>query len=665
MPTDIFEGAPIALKGEITAGHEAATSVTFVLKRDGAALRTVSATIDGRKAEATTPAPTVPDDVENVAVTYTMVVESKEYAGSDGFTVWPRDLVVRVTRERDGAPFDGFRIGVTHDGPKRVLRTLPDGSLRVVRTKPAAVTVAAEAPYELVAWQDDLGRVRACTGRRALKAAIVTPEKPSSGDTIDQLVNLASAAAGVDGLGDVVTVTVCADGDQDRDPGSRTGREGDVIFIEASFGRESKRNAPLPDLRGVEAHTASADGKTVTGQVRLGPNGEPARFDLALGIAGGDTCTLKVGGTAAAGDDTRRFKVWRKLWYQLSRPDTLHLPDLAPVAAGLEKVFVKWEKFHEEVFTEATPPTPPPGIWFDGDHVGLSGRALCISPSLGDDFYQFLYRDERRPVGMHTLLAHLLVQAGEPGSQRDHVTSPALGAAATITFPPAGAAVPGWTFDVDGTKELKRGVYRVSFQDGGIPVRNARWRCVATSGANVGKAGMIPESRIDVPKPTGLSYKDRNTLVHFALPPDAVACLNAGDEVVVEADVVWASGPMRGFAFGGEFITVRNAPSAEMGGTLLHEIGHAMGQVLKTVPPGLDAADHGRQYTERGHTGHHCAFGVDAAAFDKDGKTASLLGRTDANCVMFGEHTDGRPVHFCEKCEPFTRAGDLHSLVTS
>ena len=58
MPTDIFEGAPIALKGEITAGHEAATSVTFVLKRDGAALRTVSATIDGRKAEATTPAPT-------------------------------------------------------------------------------------------------------------------------------------------------------------------------------------------------------------------------------------------------------------------------------------------------------------------------------------------------------------------------------------------------------------------------------------------------------------------------------------------------------------------------------------------------------------------------------------------------------------------------------
>ncbi len=74
-----------------------------------------------------------------------------------------------------------------------------------------------------------------------------------------------------------------------------------MIFIEATFGRESKRNSPLPDLRGVIDRKATPDGKKITGKVRLGPQGEPARFELVLGLAGGDTCTLKVGGKSGGG----------------------------------------------------------------------------------------------------------------------------------------------------------------------------------------------------------------------------------------------------------------------------------------------------------------------------------------------------------------------------
>lgn len=662
MPKDIFEDAPITLKGEITSGHASASSVSFLLKSGGAVLRSVGATLDGKKAEAVTPAPKVPDDVERVDLDYALLVDGKEYPGGDGFRVWPRDFTLKILRDDDKtAPFDGFRVKVTHEG-ERSLRTLPDGTLRVVRTKPATVTVAAEEPFEVVTWTDDKGRARAGFGRRAVKAAIVSPEKPSTGDVIEQRVNARGAAEGVDGLGHVVTVTVCVDGDQRLGPGERTGKEGDFIFVEATFGRESKRNAPRPDLRGVLSRTASPDGKKITGKVRLGPQGEPARFELVLGKAGGDTCTLKVGGTAAVGDDQRKFTNWRVIHYQLSRPGSLSLPDLGPPTQGLEKVFVKWEKYHEETFQETTAPTPPPGAWFDGDHVGLSGRALCVSPEHNAPFFHFLYRDEKRPLGMHLLLTHLLVRAGTYGSQMDHVTSPSLTAASTITFPPTGSVV-GWTFDVDPAKDKLRGVFRVSFQDGGIPVRNAVWRSAAATGANVGKTGLIPEDLIHIPKPTGRGYKERNTLVHFALPPDALLVTAAGDPVVIEADVVWAAGPIRGVAMGNDYLALREAPSDDMGGTLLHEIGHAIEQAVAVVPPGLSASEHGRQYTGRGHTGPHCAFGVADAAFNAGNKTALLLGRTDAQCVMFGESTGSRPVAFCAKCEPFARAYEIESMV--
>ena len=69
MPKDIFEDAPITLKGEITSGHASASSVSFLLKSAGKVLRSVGATLDGKKAEAVTPAPKVPDDVESVEVT--------------------------------------------------------------------------------------------------------------------------------------------------------------------------------------------------------------------------------------------------------------------------------------------------------------------------------------------------------------------------------------------------------------------------------------------------------------------------------------------------------------------------------------------------------------------------------------------------------------------
>ncbi|MBK6531966.1 MAG: hypothetical protein IPF99_20880 [Deltaproteobacteria bacterium] len=51
MPTDIFERSTITFRGTITAGHAAATSATFQLKRSGRTFASVDAPLREGAAE--------------------------------------------------------------------------------------------------------------------------------------------------------------------------------------------------------------------------------------------------------------------------------------------------------------------------------------------------------------------------------------------------------------------------------------------------------------------------------------------------------------------------------------------------------------------------------------------------------------------------------------
>jgi hypothetical protein len=100
------------------------------------------------------------------------------------------------------------------------------------------------------------------------------------------------------------------------------GRRGDVIHIACSFGRESARTTPQPALlaTGLAAPPVAADSnRSYTGRIVLGEGGR-AKFSVELGLAGGDTTTVKLGATSACDQASLSFVNWRRIDYQSWMP---------------------------------------------------------------------------------------------------------------------------------------------------------------------------------------------------------------------------------------------------------------------------------------------------------------------------------------------------------
>ena len=171
-------------------------------------------------------------------------------------------------------------------------------------------------------------------------------------------MNLTTADEGRDAKGSRVKILVGADGDADLAADARVGAAGDELYVKVIFAKPSKRNAPLPTVTGL------GDSKTIdqltTGKVTLGPGGASAAFEVELGLAGGTGCTVSVGVTPEANDQTLSLVTWRRLFYQATRPGTMALPSLARMTTALEELFVRYEKHSEVVFTEGDGPAPGP-----------------------------------------------------------------------------------------------------------------------------------------------------------------------------------------------------------------------------------------------------------------------------------------------------------------
>lgn len=100
------------------------------------------------------------------------------------------------------------------------------------------------------------------------------------------------------------------------------GRRGETLYIECLFGRETGRTTPKPQLladRLAAPPTTSNGDKTHKGSVTLGAEGR-ATFRVSLGLAGGETCVVKIGATSACSDATLSFVNWRRIDYQSWMP---------------------------------------------------------------------------------------------------------------------------------------------------------------------------------------------------------------------------------------------------------------------------------------------------------------------------------------------------------
>lgn len=656
MATDIFEGSTITFRGRILFGHKSATTATFKILRGGTGFAEVSAPLKDGKAEVAWLSPDVPDLDESYTLTFSMQIEDRVYPIAESYTLWPRWLHLTALRAADDKPFPRFFAQVKQGAAADVV-TDAKGEYRHFLKKPAPFTVSAEAPSEITAWVQDKGRRRVFKCVRRYKAEFVAPKKAADGKDIEQLVNLTTADEGRDGKRSLVVVKVGAEGDTKRAPADRRGRKDDVIFIKATFSRASKRNSPAPSVAGALAIKHTPDGKEYTAQVKLGPDGAPATFKLELGLAGGDTCELKVGSTDAVADATIRFVNWRKLFYQITVPTGLAAPDMGPITGALDKVKVKYEKYSTVTLAEADAPAAPAGSWFDGPMVSsaLSGRCLNVGDR-NKGFFHGRFVDTHAPIGVHVLLCHAQFDAGVGQAQVAAASSdPIEKTTAKITFPPVGGAqVPGAVIDFNKATEPKRAVLKKAFQDGGNGVRNVKWRSLAATGPQKGKKGDVPDDHVDV------DFVARKNKIAIKLPADAVAVIDAGAKVRVSCDIWYSLGPWGGeSAKNKQLIRASEGGNAQANSIMSHELGHTMNQVVAGVPPGLAAADHDRKYEGRGHQGPHCAEGVAAAVFAAGG---SLRGVAGSTCVMFGALTAANRVDFCAKCSPFVIAESLLKL---
>ncbi len=289
--------------------------------------------------------------------------------------VWPKKVKVIAEDITTGDKIKDFKFKLRQGDtllPESV--TGDDGSVEVNLKKeagPYVVTASASGIYAVESQAVTSGKLREITVKvkRLFKVKYVSLTNykgtfpPTDTNPLKAYVNLDVAdlpVAQTEVWGNEIEIEVAA-----YDDDGYEGKAGDEIFIQAEFGRESKRNDPLPELKDAgtvdkSANTAgTADAKQV-GKVTLADNGSgkfTGKFKLELGFAGGDTCSVKIAnaktGFGGSGGPEVKFINWRRLTYELLIPSVMapdlpgdDLPDGIRTAAKtyLEPMFIEYVK---------------------------------------------------------------------------------------------------------------------------------------------------------------------------------------------------------------------------------------------------------------------------------------------------------------------------------
>ncbi|MBK6531968.1 MAG: hypothetical protein IPF99_20890 [Deltaproteobacteria bacterium] len=367
-----FELDALHLRARVVSGACTTPRGRFqLLRADGSSVAAHEvATDSGADVAWELPAPELEPDEDHRTLRARFVVGDQTYDSDNSVVAWPRSLSLRALHKDTRRPIEGFTFRVKQADAGAVATTDTAGEVTHPLAKPEPYTVEAEAPSEVTAWTDAVGRRREALGAKYFVSAFVAPKPADDGAAVRQYVNLTTASHGRDRKGSVVSISVGVEGDEGLPPGGRAGREGDVIHVKVIFGRKSKRNAPHPSVSGLDGVRAAAG--AYVGSVRLGASGEPARFTVELGEAGGDTCLVQIGSTRAVADGAPVRELAQAV-LSGDLPSVVSAPDMSLMTAALKKVYVRYEKYKTLAFEEAETPAPPAGSWFDGPMIGLAG----------------------------------------------------------------------------------------------------------------------------------------------------------------------------------------------------------------------------------------------------------------------------------------------------
>ncbi|MGD0529236.1 MAG: hypothetical protein ABSE49_29120, partial [Polyangiaceae bacterium] len=372
---DVFETSRVVLRCTVVRGQSSSNQATFKVMRGGTQFLTQDVALTGDNAYLTIEKlPECKPDEPNWDLTYKVTCDGHDYDGAETTKVWPLKLKLKAVDDK-AAAVKGVKFAITQKGEQRFAQTRPDGTIVHYLRWPADYTLDVVGAFWLVKWNKQTNR--------DLEAEVddrVTPdfEAPDQPKDKKQYVNLDSATNGADGSGHTITFKVYA-----KDPAGGSGKGGKAtnkIWVEVTFGRESTRNSPLPAVTGLTNLQTVTPNKKFTGYVTLPSDAGTATFTVELGLAGGDTCTVSLGGTSKCGEVKREFVNWRKIYYEIMAPDFMPLEDnggkkdlpanaRTHITNRVKDACFEYELLATHVFTEAEAPT---GTVFDSAYFGAA-----------------------------------------------------------------------------------------------------------------------------------------------------------------------------------------------------------------------------------------------------------------------------------------------------
>ncbi|HEU0124302.1 MAG TPA: hypothetical protein VFQ91_27475 [Bryobacteraceae bacterium] len=589
--------------------------------------------------------------------------------------IWPKTTQV-LFQDQGKQPMKAFNFLVKQQGE-------PDQRLATDGQGKCTVTLMARAPYSIVPdgkfkllsdEQATAGQFRdhKITVETVITAKFSAPDitksyyvaDPDAAPAKKQWINLPSkekdhdVGSGCEAQGKSIVFAVTADPPED-------GQVGDKVYFEVTFGRESKRKDPLPCLR---AEFPVSDKKVVenkaTGYVILSPLGDnpTGYFEVDLGIAGGDTCTVKIGGTPAVADAEMKLINWRKLYGQVTKAAGMTVPALGPVTAAFKKVFVDFEesKADEVVLQESALPS---GAMVENSIINGSGtnKILVIGDHNVDWFENKInprFKKDSLPV------IHLIYCAEQIDGDKTPFTGDATISKTDKISYPGGGKTAGIVIEGNsGSGDDSGYIYPKDLRDNSSGVKSVTWEEQGGTGAN----GTITDADYKFKYDSSVGNQ-----LYIRLPAAAKSLSDNGSSIKISYEVAWAEGDNNGWC------TDRNVNVIALGradvdicATIIHEIGHAINQTTpvgeKSLFPGLKPP-HKRWYDwGRGHSGNHCADGLDDKSYKNasfvmdDGKAAKVC-----SCVMFGStgSRTNKLLDFCSHCKPFVHAAKIETIST-
>jgi hypothetical protein len=707
METNVFETAKLKLTHKAVKGKPKADSCEFVFTKDGQPWKTEKVAFKGNEAKYELEFPAVDPAKESYKVEY--VVKSpkdgggtEDNPGEDHYMVWPKKLKI-TAKGADGKTLAGATFNVTQNGKTKTVASDKDGLISHALEK-SAFTADAKSPYKLDKWDKDKGTVREATVHKLVPAVFVEPLPTKDNKAQQVWVNQDTAKEGRDLKGASIMFIV---GSKDN-----AGKKDDVIYVQVRFGKESERTTPVRELTGAASIKKEDSDKLQTGQVMLDKDGGTAKFQVWLGVAGGDTCEVKIGSTPKCEDAVLKLVNWRKLEYESLQPKAdgadkatdytvfktatqAGLPDktVSYMDETLKEVFVEFKEKASKFFGKSDLPLSGAHNVFDGAYVSKeAGKKVTILTSA-------------------QLNAILAAKAANRGDNR----------VVTMVWTDYYAILKGWDQKFSGV--FKEGDFTPNKQvfknaldtNGSLGCTHGKPSITKISWKATDYYDSASKTWKPVSAATDPGYANRNNteitaeadiLAHVEfenwnkikiklpatkagfpghdLPVDGSGQLSSGGKVVridFHVQGVGAEFGVNGSALHGDIKMNTFAGAVKpvgMGGVILHELGHNMGQAyannttdatfgrkpgnaIPGIPFPKDVAAGGDIYGGHNHQGTHCAKGLkDKTAADYN--TAKAY--KERKCIMFGgsDMESTTTYRFCVDCKTYIKAENLENI---